>query len=714
MTRKTLRKLEVHRATARTNKSRARHGAYPASLPLTERAFSDFFRSGLAHRIVYDAEGNANVFYDHRGDATSSSSTLLAKSSFHSARRAIVTATFGGATRSDVRQKLKSASAIAVIVLVPGSSWIHPIREFFVERFDSRWQTLPLDSVKTSQRKLQESSEVASDLAHGHPVVGFAAEQDEVPASLAAAVDLTIRIQPPGGATIGHAIRLFTGQKPPSCIEKNIAVGLEFHDLLAAFRIDSSPSEIIERIRKASAVASGIDSTKPLPKLEDAIEYGAARTWGLGLAKDIAAYRAGLLDWQEVDRGAVWYSEPGLGKSLLAQILAKTCGVPLVAFSVADLFASSPGYLDSVIKASRAMFQKAATIAPCILFLDEIDALPNRATMSPRGAEWWTPVITDFLLSLDNAVAGKRAGIVVCAATNNIKGVDTALLRPGRLERAIEIVRPDSAGAINILRYHLGEALAERNLADVAHLLDGCTGAEIMLVVRTARRIARDAKRELVLDDLLNAIAPHQDIAPAALTRICTHEAGHAVASVVIDSGDIKRCVVGHAVAESAGRTLIANPPDVDLMTRDTVERRVIVLLAGRAAERILIGNASVGSGGADDSDLALAAQSIAALHASAGLGDTLTYIVSYDDALTALRTDRELRLKVEQHLQVLQTRADNLVRDNRNEIQVVTDRLRIRRQLSGQQIRQIIKACGRTDAIEPVKIGPHKENGRS
>ncbi|MBV5268847.1 MAG: AAA family ATPase, partial [Afipia sp.] len=90
--------------------------------------------------------------------------------------------------------------------------------------------------------------------------------------------------------------------------------------------------------------------------MEEAVEYGDARTWGLALARDLADYRAGRLDWWEVDRGAVLFSEPGLGKSLFARILAQACGVPLVAFSIADLFASSAGFLDSVIKASRALF----------------------------------------------------------------------------------------------------------------------------------------------------------------------------------------------------------------------------------------------------------------------------------------------------------------------------------------------------------------------
>lgn len=475
-----------------------------------------------------------------------------------SARCSILATAFRVATSGAVQRQLKGKSALAVVVLVPGSSWVTPVREFFVARFGKRWQAIATETLKTPQQRSDRNCQVAADLAGGLPVIGVAVSQNELPSVLTTAADLTICINTPGGATIRRAIRMFTGQQISCDIEEAIAAGLEFHDLVAAFRGHSSPAEIIDRLRNAAVAARGSARVERLPNLEDAIEYGAARTWGLTLAKDLNDYRAGRLDWQSVDRGAVLYSEPGLGKSLYARILAQACGVPLLAYSIADLFATSPGYLDSVIKSSRAMFERAAAVAPCILFLDEIDALPNRATMSPRGADWWTPVITDFLLSLDNAVAGKRAGVVVCAATNNIRGVDAALLRPGRLERAIEIGRPHHAGVVNILRHHLGDELEGADLTEIAYLMDGSTGAEIMMAVRSARRLGRTAGRALQMEDLFQAVAPVEQIPPAALKRICIHEAAHAVASLKAGAGILKRCAV-RLSGTSGGHTLIEN-----------------------------------------------------------------------------------------------------------------------------------------------------------
>lgn len=624
-----------------------------------------------------------------RSEASASTSPM-ARRGRPSARCSILATAFRVATSGAVQRQLKTKSALAVVVLVPGSSWVTPVREFFVTRFGKRWQAIATETLKTPQQRSDRNCQVATDLAGGLPVIGVAVSSSELPSVLTTAADLTIGIKAPNGATIRRAIRMFTGQQVSCDIEEAIAAGLEFHDLVAAFRGHSSPEEIIDRLRNAAVAARGSARVERLPKLEDAVEYGAARTWGLTLAKDLNDYRAGRLDWQSVDRGAVLYSEPGLGKSLYARILAQACGVPLLAYSIADLFATSAGFLDSVIKSSRAMFERAAAAAPCILFLDEIDALPNRATMSPRGADWWTPVITDFLLSLDNAVAGKRAGVVVCAATNNIAGVDAALLRPGRLERAIEIRRPDHAGVMNILRHHLGDELEGADLTDIAHLMDGSTGAEIMMAVRSARRIGRSAARALQMEDLFQAIAPVEQIPPAALKRICIHEAAHAVASIKAGSGILKRCAV-RLSGTSGGHTLIENDMN-DLMTRDAVERRAVVTLAGQSAERVLIGDASLGAGGSDESDLAQVTQWVAALHASTGLGDTLAYITSHQDALQAVRRHPELRLKVEQHLQVLQARTDELVRRHRDAILALADRLQTRRHLSGEEIRRIVE----------------------
>jgi ATP-dependent Zn protease len=229
--------------------------------------------------------------------------------------------------------------------------------------------------------------------------------------------------------------------------------------------------------------------------------------------------------------------------------------------------------------------------------------------------------------------------------------------------------------------------------------MDGSTGAEIMMTVAVpagsrATRAQAGARRPTI-------IAPVEAIAPDALNRVCIHEAAHAVASLAVPSGILKRCIIG-TTAASAGRTLIRMDKD-DLLTRDSVERRAVVLLCGRAAERLLIGNVGLGAGGDDESDLAQVTQFVATLHASSGLGDTLTYITSFKEALAAVRDDHELRSKVEQHLRALQGQAEEIVQRHRDAIVAVADRLRTHRQLSGDEVRRIFDATSPNDQTEVI-----------
>jgi len=407
------------------------------------------------------------------------------------ARRAILGACFDAALDADQRRLLtRKDKARVVLIKVPTASWIHDVELYFTDRFSTPWQIFARDGNRTRQQASTDSVEVAIAIAGGKSVVGIAANVDVLPSTLVAGADLVVRIQMPSGKVIEDAILRFKGRRPPAPVENDIVAGLDFFDLVAAFRPSSTIAEIIARLRTASNDRRGASRLNDdVPILATAVEYGAARDWGLALAQDIRDYRAGLIGWNAIDRGAVLYSEPGLGKSLFARMLAKECGLPLVISSVAELFAKSAGDLGAVIQAERQVFAEASALAPAILFMDELDGLPSRANMSNRGRDWWTPVINDFLTNLDSAISNQREGVIVVGATNFIEHIDPALLRPGRLERCIHIARPSLEGTVNILRYHVRDRdFREGDLASVGRMIEGFTGAEIMMLVRDARR----------------------------------------------------------------------------------------------------------------------------------------------------------------------------------------------------------------------------------
>jgi SpoVK/Ycf46/Vps4 family AAA+-type ATPase len=231
------------------------------------------------------------------------------------------------------------------------------------------------------------------------------------------------------------------------------------------------------------------DDTVPL--LQDLHGYGEAKKWGLDLIGDLIAYRKGRLPFASLSARVVLASEPGLGKTSFVRSLARSANLPLVASSVASWFTASSGRLDGVLRAIDKVFQEARAKAPAILFFDEIDALPSHTDLDDRSRSYWLPVVTHMLTLLDSAVSSENDNLVIIAATNHADALDPALVRPGRLDRIIKIERPDADAIAGILRQHLGNDLPDYDLAPIAELANGATGAELMGLVKRARALAR-------------------------------------------------------------------------------------------------------------------------------------------------------------------------------------------------------------------------------
>ncbi|HVV41974.1 MAG TPA: AAA family ATPase [Nitrobacter sp.] len=665
-------------------------------------------KKGLAElRAVADAQAadEAAGASTASGDGASDSDTVDAPPPAKrrpEAAEAVLGAAFEAATTREVRRRLRHTQAMAAVVVVPNANWVAPAKSHVGSAFGERWIVHARDGSDRRQDSSTGSLDVARELSRGRCVMGVAADERLLPAALTAAADVVVRIAPPDGRVLRAAIARFAGRSPGK-VPDAVAAGLDLHEILAAFRPGTGARTIVARLAAAGAARRETVGAR-VPDLATAVEYGEARTWGLALARDIADYRAGRIAWRDVDRGIVLHSAPGFGKSLFAQVLARACNVPLVATSVGELFASSAGYLDSVIKAVRAAFARASALAPCILFLDEIDALPDRATMSPRGRDWWMPVVTDFLIQLDSAV-GQREGIVVVGATNAIERVDTALLRPGRLEKSVEIARPDLAGTINILRFHVDGGVPDGDLAGVGALLEGATGAEIMHIARQARRVARHAGRPMTADDLRRAALPVEDVPPDRLFRMAVHEAAHAVTALAIPVGRLKHVAL-RSRGTSGGQTAIDFGGFV-LPTRRAIEDRVVVGLAARAAERILLGSVSTGGGGSAESDLGSATAMVAAVHASFGMGEDCVYLGAGEELLREISLNPGLRRTVALHLRELDERAAALVERERAAILAVAERLAAKRFLGGTEVAGIVAAARSAAPADPAPVAP-------
>ncbi|MFG1395212.1 AAA family ATPase, partial [Xanthobacter agilis] len=394
---------------------------------------------------------------------------------------------------------------------------------------------------------------------------------------------------------IGHPFEALT----PAQIDVAFAYGLsaaECKRRLAAFA-PVPPSEAAKTPAEAEA--------KPTT-LRELRAFGPATDWGLQLADDLAAFKAGHLPWSEIDRGALLHGAPGVGKTTFARALAATCDVPLIATSVADWYARD--HLGATLKRIRSVFAEAAEMAPCILFIDEIDGIGDRRAVGDRHRDYWTQIINCTLECMDGIK--RPEGLVVVGACNNPERVDAALRRPGRLDRSIRIPLPDTDTLEVLYRHYLGADLPGLDLGPLAVISDGRTGAEVEQLVRQARRSARKDKRPLALYDLVNEVqGTAQSMSPETLWRIVVHEAGHAVVAFVLNIAPNISVSVGNG---TLGATRFERPADI-IETRNTALNIVRHVLAGRAAEEVIIGNVSGGSGGVSGSDLAQATRIVAA-----------------------------------------------------------------------------------------------------
>ncbi|NBU58710.1 MAG: AAA family ATPase [Betaproteobacteria bacterium] len=331
-----------------------------------------------------------------------------------------------------------------------------------------------------------------------------------------------------------------------------------------------------------------------------------ARQWGEDLAKDIALYRAGKMAWTDIDAGIVVHGPPGTGKTTFARALAATARLPLIATTYAE-WSEAGNYVGDVVAAMKRTFALAHEHAPCVVAIDELDSLPSRAILKSEKGIGTHMLVNALLAELDGL--NGRTGIVIVATCNHPDKLDPALVRPGRLGRSIRIGLPGLDAIPHILAYHIAKGRSRvTNLPGIAILCHGMSGAEIEQLVREARQAMRRAGQTELTDQFLLRIleARAAQLSAAEQWVIAVHEAGHAIAAhYLMASQDITLSILPGGGRLGHCATLSARGP----VTRKTIEPELATLLAGRAAEEVLIGEVSSGAGGSAESDLARASE---------------------------------------------------------------------------------------------------------
>ncbi len=305
-----------------------------------------------------------------------------------------------------------------------------------------------------------------------------------------------------------------------------------------------------------------------------------------------------------VPKGILLVGLPGTGKTLLARAVAGEAGVPFLTISGADFVEMFVGVGAARV---RDLFRRAKELRPCIVFIDELDALGKaRAAAASGGSEEREQTLNQLLVEMDGFES--NSGVIVLSATNRPEVLDPALLRAGRFDRQVVVDRPDVRGRLAILRLHARNVKLGRNvdLAVVARRTPGFTGADLSNLVNEAAllaaRRARDhvgfAHVEEAIDRVMAGLERRSRlISPREKMVVAVHETGHAIAACLLPHADpLHRVSVIPRGSGVGGLTLQLPREDKSLFTKSELLDRLAVLLGGRVAEELIFKEVSTGA----------------------------------------------------------------------------------------------------------------------
>jgi len=456
-------------------------------------------------------------------------------------------------------------------------------------------------------------------------IIGIGADPSQLPQELISLAEVRILVPPLDGAAVAAVIEAVTG-KHPGTIDEQLARQVTLHELSVSVRADLGAKRSTARLRRLVDTRPPGEDVGPL--LSEMYGLGSAKQFGLDLAADLRDYVAGKLPWSACPKGLLLSGPPGTGKTSYARALSREAGVHFIATSYAAWQSHKDGHLGNVTAAIRKTFADAAKNKPCIIFCDEVDTIPARGK-SVRHDDWWSAIVNTLLEQLDGFE--RREGVVVVAACNDPSRLDPALVRAGRLDHHIEIPLPDVPALVGIFHMHLGADLAGADLRAAALAARGHTGADVERWVRVARRAARSGGRELTLQDLLDAVRGGEPEWPADVRRrIAYHEAGHAIVFLTLGIAEPTALSIG-----GTGGLAESDPGEMRADTRTHLEKFVVALLGGRAAEQLAFCEVTAGSGaGGDGSDLSRVTRLATRMETEFGFGSI--GLISFDGGLSS------------------------------------------------------------------------------
>lgn len=348
------------------------------------------------------------------------------------------------------------------------------------------------------------------------------------------------------------------------------------------------------------------------PTLDQMSDANGAVIAARQMVADLGLWSEGQLAWSDCLHSMLLYGQPGTGKTFLARAMGRSGSIPLISASFARWQAF--GHLGDMLRAMNETFADAIAAAPCVLFIDEIDAAGSRDAKDSQNGHYRRQVINGFLEQIDMAM--RAEGVLIVGACNHVGTLDPAILRPGRFDSHIEMPLPGRDELTTLLAGQLGDTVQADDLPELVNAATGMTPAVIDAAIRSARSEARAVGKPLHLRDVISRLQNGENPDRTLMWRIAIHECGHAILAVERNVGILRHVRLGHR----DGRTVLSGDLGAGLL-RDH-KNYLAYVLGGRAAEQVIFGSTGSGSGGnAQTCDLADATRIALGMETSYGFG---------------------------------------------------------------------------------------------